>query len=165
MSLSGTWQSITTSSTSVVQSRTIPRRLFKSPIIVPWNSLGALTCTCMMGSNIYGRAAKYACLNAQSVASLKANSLLSTTCVLPSSITNLTPQTGCPIKCPELTASLKPFSIAGINSGGTLLPITPFTNKLLSSLSSGRGSMYPVIPANQPEPPLCFFVQVVKIGS
>ena len=64
---------------------------------------------------------------------------------------------GEPESGPFCTASRKPFSIAGRNSGGIALPISSFTNSKPPSPSvSVSGSMYPSILPYCPEPPLCF---------
>ncbi len=49
--------------------------------------------------------------------------------------------TGCPMSCPALTASRKPFSQAGMKLGGMALPTMPFSNSnLVGWPAAGWGS-------------------------
>ena len=57
---------------------------------------------------------------------------------------------------PFLTASLKPFSHAGMNSRGIEPPLMSSTNSKSVGCSAGSGSMKPATLPYWPEPPVCF---------
>ena len=65
----------------------------------------------------------------------------STGCEAPSLMTHLTPTMGKPMSGPFLTASLKPFSQAGMNSRGIEPPMMSSTNSKPVGCSAGNGSM------------------------
>eukprot|EP01139_Manchomonas_bermudensis_P010211 Amastigsp_a340072_106.p5 type:complete len:120 gc:universal Amastigsp_a340072_106:2040-1681(-) len=119
----------------------MPLRWLTCEMTAPWYSMGASISTFITGSRMIGAASRNAAWSALRAAVRNACSFESTECESPSVSTNRMPVMGCPVNGPFSMASRTPFSIAGLNCGGMLLPTVASSNTNVSSEPSSSGSM------------------------